>query len=174
MTSTHHDDREEAFIGLARRTGVGRPGVSEHIISALALPRLSAAPNEPVRPLPVPQLHRLPRDGSMLYGIGRVDASGRVADHDIVAAMGWQAGDRIEVIIGPRAIVMRKSPQGLVFVPRRPCVVIPAPVRHHRGISAGDHVLLAAAPDHGVVIVHTLSDLDNMLCEYHSPASIAS
>jgi bifunctional DNA-binding transcriptional regulator/antitoxin component of YhaV-PrlF toxin-antitoxin module len=127
-----------------------------------------------MRPLPMPQLHRLPRDGSMLYGIARVDASGRVADQDVVAAMGWQPGDRIEVTVGSRAIVMRASPQGLVCVPRRPCVLIPAAIRHHRGISAGDHVLLAAAPDYGVVLVHTLSELDAMFCEYHSSASIAS
>jgi len=110
----------------------------------------------------------------MLYGIGRVDASGRVANHEIVQALGWQPGDRVEVTVANRAIVMRTSPGGLVSVPQRPCVVVPGAIRHRRGIRTGDHVLLAAAPDHGVVIVHTLSDLDDMLSDYHASRSLAS
>jgi bifunctional DNA-binding transcriptional regulator/antitoxin component of YhaV-PrlF toxin-antitoxin module len=166
--------RRRERTGPASEAITARLGTSEQIIGALALPCHRAASPELTRPLPMPQLHRLPRDGSMLYGIGRIDPSGRVADQDVVAAMGWQPGDRIEVSVGPQAIVMRASPHGLVCVPRRPCVLIPATVRHARGISAGDHVLLAAAPDHGVLIVHTLSELDTMLSDYHSSASIAS
>ena len=161
------------------RRAPGDPGngdaqkISQHIVSALALPNPRATSPEPLCPLPIPDLHRLPRDGSMLYGIGRVDASGRVANHEIVEALGWRPGDRVEVIVAPRAIVMRSSPGGLVSVPQRPCVVIPGTIRHRCGIRTGDHVLLAAAADHGVVIVHTLSDLDDMLSDYHAPRSLA-
>jgi hypothetical protein len=41
-------------------------------------------------------------------------------------------------------------------------------------ILAGDHLLLAAAPGDGLVIVHTLSDLDQMLAGYHSATLAAS
>jgi bifunctional DNA-binding transcriptional regulator/antitoxin component of YhaV-PrlF toxin-antitoxin module len=145
-----------------------RQSTSEQIVGVLALPSPRAASLERACPLPIPELHRLPRDESMLYGIGRVDASGRVADRDIIEALGWKSGDSVEVVATPQAIVIRAAPEGLLRIPRRPCVVIPAQVRHHHGISPGDHVLLAAAPDHGVVVVHTLADLDIMLSEYHS------
>jgi len=162
------------------KTAAAEPGIGDvqktsmQIVSALAIPGPRIMSPEPICPLPIPDLHRLPRDGSMLYGIGPVDASGRVASHEIVEALGWRPGDRVEVIVAPRAIVMRSSPGGLVSVPQRPCVVIPGTIRHRRGIRTGDHVLLAAAPDHGVVIVHTLSDLDDMLSDYHASRSLAS
>lgn len=150
------------------------PRFSQQIVGALALPGPPVRLPEARRPLPIPDLHRLPRDGSMLYGIGRVDASGRVVNHEIVAALGWHPGDGVEAIIAHRAIVMRTSPDGLISVAQRPRIVIPAAIRRLRGIAAGDHVLLAAAPDHGVLIVHTLSDLDDMLADYYSAQSLAS
>jgi hypothetical protein len=66
------------------------------------------------------------------------------------------------------AIVIRACPDGLLRVPHRPAIVIPRPARTLHRIEAGDHVLLAAAPAYDVVIVHTLSALDDMLASYHS------
>ena len=162
------EDAQAGASSVARKASSGpdnkeNPRISRQIVGALALPGPRVRLPEPRRPLPMPDLHRLPRDGSMLYGIGRVDASGRVVNHDIVSALGWHPGDALEVIAAHRAIVMRTSPDGLISVPQRPCIVIPMAIRRLRGIAAGDHVLLAAAPDHGVLIVHTLSDLDDML-----------
>ena len=57
---------------------------------------------------------------------------------------------------------------GPLRVPQRPAIVIPRPARTLHRIEAGDHVLLAAAPAYDVVIVHTLSALDDMLASYHS------
>lgn len=147
---------------------------SQQIVAALVLPGGIASSSWPSVPLPVPDLQQLPRDGSMLYDIGRVDASGRVAAREIIGALDWQPGNEVEVVIANRAIVMRARPGGLVTVPARPCVVIPVTARRHRGIHPGDRVLLAAAPEQGIVIVHTLSDLDEMLTGYHSDTSLAS
>lgn len=147
----------------------GQQTTSHQIVAALALPIAARAEAEPACPLPLPALHSLPRDGSVLYSIGPVDESGRVASQDIMSALRWQPGDRIEITAAPRAVILRRSPSGLFRVPQRPRVVLPAAVRHLRGISAGDNVLLAAALDHDLVIVHTLSELDDMLSAYHSP-----
>jgi hypothetical protein len=144
------------------------------VVATLALPALPSA--LPARPLPLPGLHRLPRDTSMLYDIGPVDASGRVKSCDIVAALRWQPRDRLELILTASAIVLRPSPGGLLSVPQRPCIVIPARARRRHAIRPGDHVLLAAAPDYGTVIVYPLSALDEMIASYHSahPATGAS
>jgi bifunctional DNA-binding transcriptional regulator/antitoxin component of YhaV-PrlF toxin-antitoxin module len=146
----------------------GAPRTAQEVVAALALPRSLAKSPEPALPLPMPDLHRLQRDGSMLYGMGRVDASGRVANHNIVEALGWQHGDKLEVAIVSRAIVVRVSPDGPFSVPKKLCIVLPAPVRRHCNIETGDHVLLAAAPEFDVLIVHTLAALDDMLAEYHT------
>ena len=68
----------------------------------------------------------------------------------------------------PSAVVIRACPDGLLRVPQRPAIVIPRPARTLHRIEAGDHVLLAAAPAYDLVIVHTLSALDDMLASYHS------
>jgi hypothetical protein len=104
----------------------------------------------------------------MLYDVGRVDGSGRVASNHIIGALRWRPGSRVDVILTPRAIVIRAVPDGLFCVPRRPCIVIPSHVRRPHGIEPGDHVLIAAAPDFGLVIVYPLSALDEMISRYHS------
>jgi hypothetical protein len=151
---------------LMLKTDASRPAAQE-IIKALVLPAPGAPPGPP-RALPLTRLHRLPRETSMLYGIGRVDSSGRIANREIIDALHWRPGDRLDIALAASAIVIRASPDGPLRVPRRPSIVIPRPARTLHRIEAGDHVLLAAAPAYDVVIVHTLSALDDMLASYHS------
>ena len=141
------------------------------IVTALSIPRSRAVPAQRTLPLPMTRLPLLPRDGSMLYGIARVDTSGRVAHREISVALGWDPDDRLDVSVTASAIILRQSPDGMLKVPRVPYIVIPANARHRCSITAGDNVLLAAAPDYGTVIVHTMSALDDMLARYHSAAT---
>lgn len=140
---------------------------AQGIVAALALP-LTPAPAEPPRPLPLIGLHQLSRDTTLLYGVGPVDASGRIKNSDIVRALGWQPGDKLEVITGLGGIVIFSSHDGLFTVPAKPCIVIPAAARRIHDIQPGDHVLLAAAPVYGFVIVHTRQAVNEMLARYHS------
>jgi hypothetical protein len=141
---------------------------AQGVVAALALPAARVETNQPVSPLLLNGLHQLPRDASMLYDIGRVDGSGRVASNDIINALRWQPSTKIDVIPTPRTIVIRTAPGGQFRVPRRPCIIIPAHARRPHSISTGDHVLIAAAPDHGLVIVYPLSALDEMISRYHA------
>lgn len=143
---------------------------AQGVVASLGLPAASPGPLQPVSPLPLTGLHHLPRDASMLYGIGRVDGSGRVASNDIINALRWLPGSKLDVILTPRTIVIRAAPDGLFSVPQRPCIVIPSHVRRPHGIKPGDRVLIAAAPDYGLVMVYPLSALDVMISCYHGPA----
>jgi hypothetical protein len=158
-------DAETASLLLKRPDG-SRPAAQE-IIKALALPAPGAAPG-PARPLPLSRLQRLPRETSMLYGIGRVDSSRRVANREIMEALHWRPGGRLDVVLMSSAAVIRACPDGPLRVPQRPSIVIPRPARTLHRIEAWDHVLLAAAPAYDLVIVHTVSALDDMLASYHS------
>ena len=40
--------------------------------------------------------------------------------------------------------------------------------RHQHDIGPGDHVLLAAAPEYGLVVIHTRQAMNEMLARYHS------
>jgi bifunctional DNA-binding transcriptional regulator/antitoxin component of YhaV-PrlF toxin-antitoxin module len=139
---------------------------AQGVVASLAIP--ASPPSLPGGPPPLTGLHRLPRDTSMLYDIGQVDASGRVASRDIVAALCWQPRDRLELILTAGAIVLRRSSDGLFRVPQGPRIVIPVRARRCHAIRPRDHVLLAAAPDYGTVIVYPLSALDEMIANYHS------
>ena len=141
---------------------------AQNIVAALGLPELSEASSEPFRPLPLLDLHRLSRDTTVLYDVGRVDASGRVTNTDLVRALGWQAGDKLEVVTALGGIVILASPDGLFSVPHKPRIVIPAAARRLHDIGPGDHVLLAAAPEFGIVIIHTRQAMNEMLARYHS------
>ena len=136
------------------------------VVAALQLPAQLAA--TPTRPLPLTALDRLPSDASMIYDIGQVDVSGRVSSRDIVAALGWQPRDRLELLLAAGAIVLRTSVDGLLHVPQQPCVVIPAAARHRHAIKPADRVLLAAAPEYGTVIIYPMTVLDDMIVRSHS------
>jgi bifunctional DNA-binding transcriptional regulator/antitoxin component of YhaV-PrlF toxin-antitoxin module len=151
----------------------GARTTAQEIIAALALP-LPPVPAQPLHPVPLIDLRQLSRDATMLYGVGRVDASGRVANRDIIRALGWQPGDKLEVIPTLGCIVILSSPDGLLCVPDRPRIVIPAAARRVRNIETGDHVLLAAAPEYGIVIIHTPQAINDMLARYHSAPHAAS
>lgn len=45
---------------------------------------------------------------------------------------------------------------------------MPVAVRRWCAVRAGDRVLLVAAPDRGVLVVHTMAALDAMLGRYHA------
>jgi hypothetical protein len=145
----------------------------QDVVAALSLPTLGIRSTEAVRPLPLTELHQLPHETSMLYGIGRMDASGRISDRHIVQALGWDPGHRLQVALIARGIVIRSSTNGPITVPQTQRLAIPLVARHHCNIRAGDNLLLAAAPDHGIVIVHSAAALDDMIVQYHAPSVLA-
>jgi hypothetical protein len=159
---------------MGERTGQGPPptcrrqATAKGIVDSLILPPTRPAPAPPASPLPPTGLHQLPRDASMLYDIGRVDGSGRLTSNGIINALRWHHGSNLDVILTSRSIVIRAAPDGLFSVPRRPCIIIPAHARRPHGIKPGDQVLIAAAPDYGLVLVYPLSALDEMISRYHS------
>ena len=81
------------------------------------------------RPLP---LAILPARGLVVSGIGRIDASGRVAARS-PACWGWRGGDRLTLTASAGVMVPRRDPAGMITVPARPHIVIPAAV----GAAAG-------------------------------------
>jgi hypothetical protein len=151
----------------ARSLAAGARTAAQKIIAALALP-LPPASAEPLRPLPLIGLHQLSRDTTMLYDVGRVDDSGRISNRDIVRALAWQPGDKLDVIPALSGIVILSSPDGLLTVPAKLCIAIPAAARRLHNIETGDHVLLAAAPEYGLVVIHTRQAINDMLARYHS------
>ena len=55
----------------------------------------------------------------VVYGTGRIDASGRVADQAVSCALGWREGDRLTLTASPGVVTARRDPRGMVTVPAR-------------------------------------------------------
>jgi len=122
-----------------------------------------------VRPAAV---HPLPMAGpaaslsvpaDVVYGTGRIDASGRVADQAVGCALGWREGDRLTVTASPGVVTARRDPRGMVTVPARACLAIPAVLRRRCGLRAGDRVLLAAVPGQDMLTAFSFAVVDQAL-----------
>ena len=103
----------------------------------------------------------LPRD--VVYGLAHVDRSGRVADRTVTGALGWRGGDRLTLTAEAGVVVIRRDPSGLVTLPPRSCVPIPAALRHRCGLLPGDPVLLTAVPAEDTLTAYSLAVVDQAL-----------
>jgi hypothetical protein len=117
-----------------------------------------------VRPLPMAgPAAALSVPAGVVYGTGRVDASGRVTDQAVSCALGWREGDRLTLTAAPGIVTARRDPGGMITVPARGCIAIPAVMRRRCGLRAGDRVLLAAVPGQEMLAACSFAVVDQAL-----------
>jgi hypothetical protein len=122
------------------------------------------------RPLPLARPEPVPTaPADVVYGIGRIDASGRIADRSVTSALGWHGGDRLTVTADAGVVTARRDPGGLVTVPGR-YIAIPAALRRRCGLRPGDRVLLAAAPGDDTLTAYSLAVVDQAIRAHGAPA----
>jgi hypothetical protein len=123
-------------------------------------------------PLTAPSFPRAPGvpavPDDVVYGSGRVDEPGWVADRAVTSALGWQQGDRLTLTAAAGVVIARRDPGGMVTMPSKPCLVIPATLRRRCGLRPGDRVLLAVFPDRDAVAAYSFAVVDQAL-RAHSP-----
>ena len=135
------------------------------VIPSSAAARPARAPAA-ARTLPLavpPALSRPALGRDVVYGLARVDRSGRVADRTVTGALGWRGGDRLTLTAEAGVVVIRRDPSGLVTLPPRSCVPIPAALRHRCGLLPGDPVLLTAVPAEDTLTAYSLAVVDQAL-----------
>ena len=113
----------------------------------------------PVAAVPVPPA--APQD--TLYGFGRIDAAGRVADRAVIRALGWRCGDRLTLTADAGVVTARRDPAGLVAMTAKPYIVIPAALRRRCGLRPGDRVLLAAVPGDDTLAAYSFAVVDQAI-----------
>ena len=114
------------------------------------------------RPLPLAgPVRSVPED--VVYGFGRIDSSGRICDRAIVTALGWRGGDRLTVTADAGRVTARRDPGGMVTLPGRAYIAIPAALRHRCGLEPGDRVLLAAVPGDDTLAAYSLAVVDQAI-----------
>jgi hypothetical protein len=114
------------------------------------------------RPLPLARPARsAPED--VVYGLGRIDSSGRICDQAIVTALGWAGGDLLTLTARAGVVTARRDPGGMVTLSGRAYISIPAALRHRCALEAGDQVLLAAIPGGNTLAVYSLAVVDQAI-----------
>jgi hypothetical protein len=104
------------------------------------------------RPVPAP-----PPPEDVVYGIGRIDSSGRIADRTATAALGWSGGERLTLTAEAGVVTARRDPGGMVILPGSSYIAIPATLRHRCGLEPGDRVLLAALLSEDTLAAYSLA-----------------
>ena len=113
----------------------------------------------PVAVVPVPPA--VPQD--VLYGFGRIDMAGRVADRAVISALGWRCGDRLTLTAEAGVVTARRDPAGMAAMTAKPYIAIPAALRRRCGLLPGDRVLLAAVPAADILAAYPLAVVDQAI-----------
>ena len=108
------------------------------------------------RALPLARpVRSVPQD--VVYGIARVDASGRICERAVITVLGWAGGDRLTLTADAGVVTARRDPGGMVTLPARAYIAIPAALRRRCGLEPGDRVLLAGAPAEETLTAYSLA-----------------
>ena len=115
-----------------------------------------------IRSLPLARpVRSVPQD--VVYGLARIDASGRICERAIITALGWADGDRLTLTAEAGVVTARRDPGGLVTLPASAYITIPAALRRRCGLEAGDQVLLAALPAEDALAAYCLAVVDRAI-----------
>ena len=120
------------------------------------------------RRLPLADPLAVPLDA--VYGMSRIDASGRLTSQVIRHVLNWQPGDRLTLTADCGVVVARRDPHGMATVPAGHEVAVAAALRHRCGLRAGDRVLLAAVPGQDTLAAYALAVADEAL-RMHVPVT---
>jgi len=116
------------------------------------------------RPLPLARPVRVPAaPGEVVYGIARIDSSGRICERAVITALGWGAGDRLTFTAEAGVVTARRDPGGMVTLPASGYIAIPAALRHRCGLEPGDQLLLAALPGEDALAAYCLAVVDQAI-----------
>jgi hypothetical protein len=101
-----------------------------------------------------------------VYGIARVDASGRICERGVITALSWAGGDRLTFTAEAGVVTARRDAGGMVTLPASTYITIPAPLRRRCGLEPGDQLLLAALPGQDVLTAYSLAVVDQAIRAY--------
>jgi hypothetical protein len=116
--------------------------------------------------LPVPDL-TTPSARSVVYGLAILDCNGRIADNNLLRALGWDTQTRLDIREQGGLLLVTATAQGVFALTRQGHLRLPAPAPRWCSLGTGDRVLLAAEPDQGRLVVHPPAALDAMVGWLH-------
>ncbi|WP_306215625.1 hypothetical protein [Actinoplanes sp. RD1] len=118
---------------------------------------------EPLRPV-------LPVDdgsGSLLLDMARLDASGRFSARVLLRVLGWTAQQRVDLTVAGDALIIGSSPTGRQKIGVRGELAVPGSTRAMLGLDEDPRVVLVAALDSRVLVVHPHTVVAQLLAGHY-------
>lgn len=121
-------------------------------------------------PLSLPLLPE-PSGRDVTFGMGRLDAGGRITDRTTLAKLQWTTGDRIQFSIRDALIIATLDPAGQRDLGPHGLLRLPVAIRRACRLQPGDRILLAALPTHQRLIIHPPATLATLTAAVHHSAA---
>lgn len=133
-------------------------------------------PSRSRRPLPLAAIPiaPTPRTCTIDYGMSTMDSRGRIiSDHVIAAVLRWVPGTTLTAApTEDHGLVVRPDPGGgEMQVTPSGHLRLPAAIRHHCHLRAGDRLLLVADPDASELRLYPPTVLDDLIGHHGTGAS---
>lgn len=103
-----------------------------------------------------------------MLAVAAIDHSGRTGDQSLLSALGWRPGERTAATVTAEMAILRRTHTGPFRIDSRHKVFIPAGTRALFSIDTGDRVVLVAAPEHDVLIVHPMAVIANLIAVHYA------
>lgn len=117
-------------------------------------------------PLSLPHLPE-PVRRDVVFGMGRLDANGRITDRAIVASLRWSPDHRIRYTIRGGLIIAVIDPAGQRCLGERGQLHLPVAVRRACRLDVGARLLLAVLPGLQRLIIHPPATLATLTAAAH-------
>lgn len=147
---------------------------ASRVVAPLGLPRsrdpragIPSATARRSRVLPLAEVNTTGR-ARFGYAVATLDRGGRLSARAAVRALGWPAGQRLDIRIAHDLLVVSADDEASVRLSAGGQVRISARLRRWCGLHAGERVLLAADPRRQRLVIHLPAALDAVLSTWHA------
>lgn len=153
------------MTGVKSPAGPGR----EQLIGALVpIPIIRQRPAPaPMALLPASAAPTDVDQATVVLATARVDGSGRVTVRNVLKALNWAPGRRVDISVRHGALVIASVRAGRHTIGERGEIGLPAAARQLCGIAPGSSVLLAALTPRGLLVIHPGITVARLLHDLH-------
>lgn len=136
---------------MANNHGVAHVKQTERLVAALRPVPSGTAVAPQATVLPVLRPYAPPTAAEWLHGFARLDASGRVRDAVLFAALGWKPGTGLALTVQDERVIVREGDD--VALDERGRLTVPERCRALLSLAAGDGLLCSADTATGVLVL---------------------
>ncbi|WP_435592111.1 hypothetical protein [Nocardia sp. bgisy118] len=102
----------------------------------------------------------------LVHATAALDNRGRLGNKSLFRLLSWTSADRLQITVEGQLPVIRRSQSGRSLIRANGYLYLPSAVRRDCNLTAGERVLLAAAPALDVVVVYPLQAVAGALWAY--------